>query len=352
LNHVRLIASSALVLATISIAACSSDSTRGDVVAHVGASPITTTALSHWMSVLAPEHAVPDPPRYTACAAHREAVAPGSDAATLAAECRRQYRALEQRALDFLVAKGWAIGEASDEHVGASQREVERRLAQKKQPFPNGDAEFKRSLKAIGQTVADVELEIRAELAAERLRHLVGSRESKITLSEIDTYYSQHIRDYKLPERRYFDLVEFLSSAAEARHIMREIRLGKSIATIGIHESLPRTSPSIQGIKRPLYEAIFAAKPNVLVGPVRVKRSYFLFEITQISPATRESLDQVKDSIERKLSAAHRRQTLAKFIEDWRRRWTAKTDCRPRYVVQKCKQYNGVMAQEDTNGFD
>ena len=325
---------------------------RDDVIARVGAGPITITTFSHWMSVMAPEHVVPDPPRYSACIAHREALTPSLVRAELKEECRRQHQALKQQVLNFLIVKNWTIGEASDEHMGVSQREVDRRLTQKKQPFPNGDAEFKQSLKAIGQTIADVEFEIRAELAAERIRHLLSNRESKITQSETAAYYTSHIKEYNLPERRYFDLVEFLASAAEARHIMREVRAGKSIASISLHESLPRTSPSIQGIKRPLYEAIFAARPNVLVGPVRVKRSYFVVEVTRITPATLETLDQVKGSIERKLSAAHQRQTLAKFIAAWRSKWIARTDCRPGYVVQKCKQYTGAMAPEDTSDFD
>jgi parvulin-like peptidyl-prolyl isomerase len=357
LSRAHLIACSALVLATaVGLAACGGSGggggVRGDVVARVGAGSITTTTLSHWMSVLAPEHVVPDPPRYSACVAHREAVAQRSDAATLAAECRRQYQALERQVLDFLIVKDWLIGEAADEHVGVSQREVERRLGEKKQSFPNGDAEFSRSLKAVAQTVVDVELEIRGELAAEKIRHLLSDREPKVTEGEISAYYRQHLRRFHLPERRDFDLVEFLPSAASARQVIREVRQGKSIATMSLHESLSRTSPSIQGVRRPLYEAIFAARQNVLIGPVRVKRSYFVFELTQIVPATLESLAQVRGSIEKKLSAAQQRQTLTKFIEAWRRKWIAETDCHPGYVVQKCKQYTGPMAPEDTSGFD
>lgn len=348
----HLIAGCALILVAIGLAACGGDSIRrGDVIARVGPRSITKTELSHWMAVLASEHTVPDPPRYTACVAHKEAVAHQFKTATLAAECQQQYRALRQQVLDFLITKYWLIGEASDEHVGVSQQEVERRLGAKKKSYPNGDAEFKQSLKAIAQTVADVEFEIRAELAVEKIRQAMNARESRITQSEAYQYYRQHIHDYHIPERRFFDIVEFIPSATKARRIMKEIKQGKNIATMSLHEGLKRTNPSVQGIKRPLYEAIFVAKPNVLIGPVRVRLSYFVVQVTQILPSVLESFKQVRGSIQGKLAAAQQSQTLAKFIAAWRRRWIARTDCRPGYVVQKCRQYNGPVTSEDMSSF-
>jgi hypothetical protein len=233
-----------------------------------------------------------------------------------------------------------------------SQQEVERRLGERKKPFSNGDAEFKASLKAVDQTVADVEFEIRAGLAAEKIRHMLTSHERKITQGEISAYYMQHIKEYHIPERRYFDIVEFLQSEAACKAHNERNQAGKSIATIGLHEGPKRTNPSVQGIKRPLYEAIFAAKQNVLIGPVRIKHTYFIVQVTQILPTTLEPLAQVGGSIEEKLAAVQQGRTLAKFIEAWRSKGISRTDCHPSYVVQKCRQYNGPVVPEDTSGFD
>jgi hypothetical protein len=55
----------------------------------------------------------------------------------------------------------------------------------------------------------------------------------------------------------------------------------------------------------------------------------------------RHGTTQVRRSIA--ASLAHERwvRALRIFIIAWRRKWTAKTDCQPGFVVQKCRQYRG-----------
>jgi len=49
------------------------------------------------------------------------------------------------------------------------------------------------------------------------------------------------------------------------------------------------------------------------------------------------------ERIERKLSGQDHagKQGIAKFAEEYTESWTAKTNCRPGYVIPGCKQYNG-----------
>jgi hypothetical protein len=107
--------------------------TREDALVHVAAMTITKTTLHDRMTIMAPEHLVPHPPRYTACIAHAETLVPQSIKAQLKEECAQQYQELKQRALNLLISSEWLIGEASHQEIKISEQEIqahmERRLS-------------------------------------------------------------------------------------------------------------------------------------------------------------------------------------------------------------------------------
>lgn len=334
-------------MAVLGLAACGGGA-RESVVVRVGESAITAKAFAHWMSVMAPQHVVPQPPHYDACVAHRRVLAPHSGRAELEQQCQAQYAELKRQALDYLIAAEWLTGEATEQGLGVSSQEIKQRLEGEERSLPNGQAEFQEALRATARTASDSELEIRAELAASKLRQRLIDGEPKITQAQIATYYRRNIQRYHIPERRSFYIVENLKSEADARRLKGEIARGRSIAATSLHESFYRSSiASTNGEKRTILRAIFAAKPHVVAEPVRLNRYYFLVEVTQVTPATVRSLAQAQASIERQLSTGQRRRTLANFIEAWRKKWIARTDCHPGYVVQKCRQYDGVETAED-----
>jgi parvulin-like peptidyl-prolyl isomerase len=335
-------------LAAAGISSCGGDSVRNSdrrdaVVSRVGDIAITKPTFAHWMTVLAPQHVVPDPPRYAACIARQQAFAPQATGGGLKERCRQRYQALRQRVLDFLISSRWLIDEAADQGMTVSQQDVNQRLAAKRESFASA-AEFQESLKAIAHTIADVKLEIQAELATERIRRRLSQGEARVTRSEIVDYYQRHIGSYHLPERRYFDIGENFPSAAVARSKMSDVRAGRE----SLHESLPRKSfTDYEGEKRIIYEAIFKAKPHVVSAPIRLNNLYFLIDVTRITPPYVQSLAQVQRTIGDRLSSERARRTLAAFIAAWRSRWIARTDCDVGYVVQKCRQYSGPKAPED-----
>jgi hypothetical protein len=49
------------------------------------------------------------------------------------------------------------------------------------------------------------------------------------------------------------------------------------------------------------------------------------------------------------LSSTQRRQAFVAFYQGLARRWTARTDCRPGYVVSECRQYRAAKRQRSTN---
>lgn len=280
----------------------------GQVLVRVGATPIGKPSLTHWMQVLASEHETP------------------------AGELR-------ERALEFLISAAWLTGEGARLHLlsaGAAEQGLKARLAS----YPGG---AKEALELTGRTIADLELEVEADLASRRIRQMLAEREPGIAPEEVVVYYHGHPSNFRTPEERYFD-IDSLPSDARARQIKREVESGRSFASVALEEK--RSDPP--GAKDALERAIFSARPNVLSGPILLKGHYHsIFELKRIVPNVQRSLAQTRNTIVQRLAAAQRRRMLARFTVTWRARWRAMTDCEQGFVVWGCAQYRGSVPRED-----
>jgi hypothetical protein len=277
------------------------------VIVRVAGSAITSVELSRSMLALAADRVVPDPPHYAACVARREGIVGQTPRGVLEQECREEYRALRQRALDRLIADRWLLGEAAA-----------------------------RGLKA--GTAAH---------AASAIQQMLIERAPGITSAQVAAYYRRHREDFLLPEHRYFDIHHFPSLAA-ARAAKREVEAGGKWAHKALREEIERPSGVEYAPEQILArKAIFAARLHVLSGPIPVYPYHSVFEVTRIVPARYKPLAQVGGAIAQELTAEQRRGALARFVAAWRSRWVARTDCTPGYIVQKCRQYAGPRVHED-----
>jgi foldase protein PrsA len=307
------------LIAVTGFAACGS-SVPDSVVVRVGQTAITETTVDHWMSAMAGGRIVRDP--------------------------SKQDQTLRQQALAFLISSQWLIGEATNQGLKVSKQEIEQRFKEKKNTsFPGGEAEFHEFLKTTGQTVSDVMLEVKAELASSKIRQKVASREPKITQVQIAEYYTRNKQRYVRPERRELAITN-RKSRAGIDQLIREIESGKSLASVTQLESVQRQATSGDKDKsNALEKAIFSAKPNVL-DSAKLRVDYYLFKVKQITASSEQPLAQVQSSIRKQLTAEQQQRTLAEFIKAWRKKWTAITDCHTGYVVPGCRQYKGPIVPE------
>ena len=93
-----------------------------------------------------------------------------------------------------------------------------------------------------------------------------------------------------------------------------------------------------------LSSAIFAAKKNVLSGPVKTSFGYYVFEVKSATPGSVQPLAQAQASVRSQLVATQQQTALSSFIKNFKKKWTAKTDCRAGFVVMNCKQYKPPKA--------
>jgi foldase protein PrsA len=350
----------AVLFALVGIAACGG--IPGDAVVSVDGKSITKDTFSHWMSVAAASSAtttaaakpaVPVPPNYTACISSAAAAAKAAKSKTtptqaqLKSQCEQQYKSLQQEVLGFLISSNWVLGEASSLGVKISDKEVTKQFEKiKSQQFPKA-AEFQKFLSTSGQTVSDLLLRVKLNLLSSKIQQKIVKQKAKVTQAQIAKYYKQNPKRFSVAEKRNL-LIILTKTEAQAKSAKQEVESGKSFESVAKKVSIDPTSKSnggkLPGVvkgqeEKALDEAVFAAKKNVLTGPVKTPFGYYIFEVQTITPGSQQTLKQAEASIKSQLTASQQQSALSKFVKEFKKKWMAKTECRAGYVVADCKSY-------------
>jgi foldase protein PrsA len=204
----------AAFLSVACLAACGGG-IPSDAVVRIDGQPITKETFKHWLGVAAAASAtttagqkavkpvVPEPPDYTACVAHLQAIEPKPDKgqqaktqAALKAECEQQYEALKQQTLGFLTSLEWVFDEAREKGVEISDKQVMAHFEElKREQFPK-EAEFQKFLADTGQTVADLLVRVKLSMISTKLQEKVTKSYENVSEAQIAKYYAEHKSEY------------------------------------------------------------------------------------------------------------------------------------------------------------
>ena len=211
----------------------------------------------------------------------------------------------------------------------------------------NGAAEFEQSLHASGQTLEDAKLEVETELASAAVRKKVLARAPSGNEVDVQDFYRSHQRLFLIPERRTVELLESLPSPVAARALVSRIGdwggILEESPSRGTADQPRRTLAArhrtrhARCLSRSRRCRERATEPQQPLGRLRREEDHAgeLQAACKGAPRDRRT-PEVK----------HRAATLATFTAAYRKRWTAKTNCHPGYVVQGCVQYAGPRQPE------
>jgi hypothetical protein len=251
------------------------------------------------------------------------------------------------KALEFLISSSWTIGEAEAQRLRISNGDIERGLQEKINAAPNGRSEFREELASTGQTLADVKLEVESTLAVARLREAVAKRVPPLTRGEVTGYYARHRGSFYLPDRRVVDLIEQIPGYGHAVFLGKQLGPGARFARRAIRELVRREPPAeaADRMNGQLVRMIFATTPGRVSAPAMFNGRWVIAVVRNLIPAGIQLLSAVRGELSKQLAAQRTQQALKRFSAAFVRRWTARTSCSPGFVVQKCTQYRGGVAQ-------
>jgi foldase protein PrsA len=319
----------AIVIAIVLIAAGGNDhSVPAGAVADVDGKPITKQQFNHWLDVVA---AVQQPPKSKTKPTPPK---PGTAA----------YKQTAQQVMQFLVSALWIEGEAADRGLSATPDEIKRQFQQtKKQSFPNEKA-YQKFLKQSGQTQADIDFRVELDVLSNKVREAVTRDTGNVSDKDVENYYKQNAQQFSQPERRDVEVV-LTKTVSKAQEALKRLQGGASFKKIAKQMSEdPATKNQggqllgiTKGQQEPSFDtALFSAPKGKLSGPVKTSRGYYVFEVTKITPASKQPLEQSKAGIRQLLVSQKQQQALDKFTTGFRSHWRGKTDCLKSLAIPDC----------------
>jgi len=352
-------------ISSFAVSACGNDvPTNG--VATVGDTVIKRTEFKKWLGIAAQGNAqgasstAPDPPNFAKCVATRQAQPtpkgtnkPSAD--QLRKQCKQEYDQLKGQVMQFLIQAQWVEQEAAAKNIKISDAEVTRSFEdQKKTAFGGSDKKYQRFLQSSGMSEADILFRVRLDTLQQKLTQKVTEDKAKISDADVSDYYNKNKKRFAQPERRDLNVV-LTKTKAKAATAERALRGGQSWKAVAKRYSIDEASKT-QGGKLPdvtrgqqekaFDAAIFSAKKGKLQGPVKTQFGWYVFEVTKITPASQQSLDQARDTIRNLLRSQRQQKSLDDWIKDFRERYKDKTTCADGYKTAECK--NGPSAKTST----
>lgn len=266
----------------------------------------------------------------------------------------KQGQALKQQVMQFLVSADWIDGEAKARGLTAAPAEVQKQFLQtKKQSFPNEKA-YQKFLATSGQTVQDLLYRVRLDVLSNKIREDVTKSVSNVSDSDIANYYAKNAQQFTQPERRDLEVV-LTKTAANANQAKQEVASGQNWAKVAKQLSTDPASKNqggkllgvTKGQQDPAFDAaIFQSTKGTISGPVKTGAGFYVFRVTNITPASKQSLKASSAGIKQLITSQNQQKQLDTFATTFRSDWRAKTDCAPKYVIPDCR--NGREAAQTT----
>jgi foldase protein PrsA len=187
-------------------------------------------------------------------------------------------------------------------------------------------------------------LRVRLDVLSNKIREKVTKGKDAVTDAEIQAYYDKNKARFAQPERRDL-LVVLTKTKAKADQAKASLDGGAKFATVAKKFSIDQASKA-QGGKllavakgqqeKALDDAVFAATKGKLTGPVKTQFGYYVFQVTKVTPASQQTVEQSKTTIKQLLASQKQQKALDTFVKDFRKKWKGKTECQKEFTTQDC----------------
>jgi foldase protein PrsA len=359
-----LLSAGLLTVGAAAILACGSESVPSGSVAKVGDEEITQEEFDKWLKTAVSGQAqgaatvVPDPPEFTKCvAAKKDAPLPKGQEqqseAALKKQCEQEYDTLKREVMLFLIQAEWVEQEAEEQGVEVSDASVKKSFEdQKKQAFPT-DKAYNEFIKTSGMTEEDILFRVKLNELQQKLTQKVTQDATKVTDEDIQAYYDKNKQRFAQPERRDLRVV-LTKTEAKADQARSALEDGDGWKQVVNQYSIDEASKAQGGLlpavakgqqDKALDDAVFSAKKGELEGPVKTQFGWYVFEVTKITPASQQSLDQSKDTIRNLLRSERQQKALDEFVKEFREDYREETECADDYRIEEC---SNAPKEQDT----
>ena len=235
--------------------------------------------------------------------------------------------------LDQLVAYHLIAQESRARKMGASDADVDARVAQIKGSFPNEDA-FQKGIAAQGLTIEQVRTQARMSLEVAKFLETEVAAKVAVTDAEVDAFYKQNLDRFKqadsvharhiligVPQNATADVKKQARAAAQA--VVGQLKRGAPFEDVAKKMSSDTGSAQNggdlgffpKGQMTPAFEkAAFALKPGETSGIVETPFGFHIIRVLERRDARTAPFEEVSGQIKEFLTRGQREKKLEAFV--------------------------------------
>lgn len=265
-----------------------------------------------------------------------------------------EYESLKETAMNALLEPIWLEGLAAEMGIEYSDKEVEREFRKLKKENFKTEAEYKKFLKEAKFTKEDVLERVRLQKASTQIQEDLKENTSKPSQVEIESYYeaAKATQFTQQPSRNIRKVVnKSKKKAEEALAALEKDDTAKNWRTVAKQYSEDATTKESGGLsegvtegasEEPLDADIFGASEGQVIGPVKTKEGYVVFEVEKSTPEKAQKLSEVEAQIQSTLEQRAEQEYFTAFVANFNSTWTARTFCASGYETSRCANYKGT----------
>lgn len=351
---------------TVGLAACGGDDDKiaSDSIANVGGTQITKAQFDDnqkFISVLASQQAtsgklfdakkpklVSFAAPYTECISAVKKTLPKGQKPTqqqLKDYCSGIEKQIKDQAIGQLLTAQYLVGEAKDDKIEISDKEIDKALPAKYTQTIGGKENLAKFKTLTGLDESFFREQVKTELIGQKIQEKITKDAGKVTDAEVQEYYDKNKAQYTQPEMRDLRIV-LTKTKAQAEQAKKELDGGAKFADVVKKHSIDtitkKDGGKLQNVakgqqEKALGDASFAAKKGEIVGPIKTETGWYVVQVDKITPSKVVPFKDVKEQIKQQLTQTKPQEALTKWQTETLDTWKEKTNCRKGYIVDFCK---------------
>jgi len=240
---------------------------------------------------------------------------------------------IKKQVLENLIARELLYQESQKKGIKVDQKEIEAQLTALKGRFPS-EVEFKKALSTMNLTEAGLRFQFERDLAIRKLLDDQIGGKSTVSEKESRAYYDSNLESFKKPEqvRASHILIKVDPGADEAKKaeartkiesLQAKLKNGEDFGAVAKEYSEGPSGPKGGDLGffgrgqmvKPFEETAFSMKPGQVSGMVETRFGYHLIMVTERTPESTLSYEEVKDRLEQYLKQQKVQEEIAAYVE-------------------------------------
>lgn len=270
------------------------------------------------------------------------------------AEDDPQYETLRDEALNDVLDQEWISGEAEEQGVSVSDREVQEEFEQTKNQNFKSEKEYQGFLRQSCFEQEDVDERVRLQVISTKIQEEVTSEAAEVSDADAETFYEANEEQFSQPEQRDIRLVlnQDPEKAQEAADQLEQDNSPENWKQVAAEFSSDASSKENGGVRESITQGVFPeavdaqifdAAEGEVVGPIETDGGTYVFQVDSVTEETTTPLDEARPQIQEQLASQLQQEGFSAFLSDYRDRWVELTVCADGFVNERCDNFAGEV---------